>query len=200
MRIVNDRVKLLSLLCVVVWMGIGCASGGSHGVARGRSSRTAARGGGVDLQLSEGYGLLYALLSKQSRLDGILIVKSASKQTEQLLREIAAASGEGVSQLEAFAKTDERLLINWTGLREVEARVRDSIESAIGKQLLFAGDDFELRVLLTQAEALQYGAHLGRIIGGIDQDEQRSAWAQRLADQYDGLRDRVVASLKVAGR
>ena len=189
----------VAVALMLVLLVPGCRSGGTGGsraVARG-GSRAAARGAGVDLRLSEGYGLLHALLAKQGGVDGILIVKGASGPGKDLIRRIAVASRDGAERIRGFAREDDRLRVDWTGLREVEQRARDQIEGATGKELLFSGDDFEVRLLLTQSEATRYAVGLARVLLKIDRDEQRNQWLLDFVAGYDELRQEVVRRLAV---
>lgn len=149
----------------------------------------------ANTQLSHGYSLLYSLVSKQSNLDKVLILKSASEPTKQLIKRIAQASAAAKKQIEELAKLDPALVLNDEGLPAIESATRAAIESATSKQLLFGGDSFELRLLLTQVEATRYGAALARQLAAADPDPARVSWLESFAQQYEDLNRDVIARL-----
>src|ERR1051325_31144 len=115
---------------------------------------------------NEGYSLLYELASKQSNVDKILIVKHAHPKIAALIKEIAQTFGQGKDQLESLAQKDPRLSLKSIHLPPLEQKTRESIEATTTKTLLFAsGKEFELQLLLTQVQALDYASHLAKTLG-----------------------------------
>lgn len=147
--------------------------------------------------VSEGYALLYELVSKQSGLDKALVMGGMGTDGKALIREIAEASKSAAAKIEAFAKADASLDLKHTALPEVEVRARSATESAATKHLLFAGKEFELRLLVTQADATEYGRMLAKELREVDQDRERRAWLKEFSAQYGKLRDRVEGRLTV---
>jgi hypothetical protein len=145
---------------------------------------------------NEGYSLLYKLLSQESDVAKILIIKDTDPPVTALIKEIANTSGEAQKQLEAFSKANHRLNLKMTDLPKVEQQTRDAIASTEAKQLLFStGKTFESRLLFTQAEAMNYAAHLAKILEDQETDSQRKEFLAHLSDECTGLHDRVIKLL-----
>ena len=184
-------------IVVVLTMALltGCTAGQStsppHNSAPSRNDHPA-----LSRPVIEGYSLLYELVSNESGVDGIFIIKTASPKTVELIRTIADVSRQAVKKLHSFTEIDSRLVLDQTGLPQVESATRAAIESKISRQLLFAGDDFELRLLLTQLEATHYGAALANQLAQIDDNERRSQWLVEFAKQYNDLYEKLLTQLQ----
>jgi len=148
-------------------------------------------------ELASGYSLLYELVHKQSRLGGILILKSATDETKDVIEQIARVSTDAKEKISAFAQEDENLGLDHANLPVLERGTRDAIESATGKGLLFAGESFELKLLLTQTEATNYGSFLARTLAGVEENAQRKQWLSDFAQSYGELHEKVVGRLGV---
>ena len=170
----------VGLLCCL--MVAGCA-----GLSAGAGVR--------DRVLSNGYSLLHDLVSKQSQVGGILILKSASRETESLIKAIAKASQDADQKIQRFVEKDDRLTLHRPGLPQIEQATRDKIESATAQKLLFAGDGFELELLLTQFEATKYGSYLAGRIAREDTHDAHREWLENFSKLYAGLHEQVVARL-----
>ena len=108
------------------------------------------------------YSLLHQLLEEQKDVSVLRFIKSEHSDVKNLIKKIAAASGAGSQMLEEFAKHDPSLHLNDIQLPPGEESTRDAIASTKKKELLGqTGDEFELTLLLTQTEALNYAWHLG---------------------------------------
>jgi hypothetical protein len=132
----------------------------------------------------EGYSLLYTLASKQSDVGKILIIKSASTKVSAEIKQIAEVFGEAQKQLDGFAKEDSSLNFKMSHLPSMEEKTRAAIESTTTKDLLFStGKAFELRLLLTQVEALSYASHLADQLAGVDGNPKRKAFLTEFSKQ-----------------
>lgn len=140
----------------------------------------------VSTQTLQGFGLLYDLMVKEAKVDQIFLVKSTFLETEQLINDIATTARNVKKQIE-----DADLNVDQTGLPPVELAARSQIKSQQTRTLLFAGDDFELKLLLTQASATEYAAALCAAIKK-EADAQHHAW---LADAEAQFRQHYQASL-----
>jgi hypothetical protein len=145
----------------------------------------------ADQRMVEGYSLLYELMSKQRELDGIFMIKSASDATKQLARDISGTSNTAARRLEQWAKANPAHGIRQPNLPAVEVDARAKIEEQTTVSLLTAGDDFELRLLLTQVDATNYGAALASVLAASDSNVQRAQFCTELAEQYTALNQRV---------
>ena len=142
-------------------------------------------------QLTEGYSLLYELVSKQSQVDSLFVLKTASKPCVQVVTQIAQASKDASARISSICDDDPMLVLDRASLPRVESATRDAIESATSKALLFAGSDFEVRLLLTQYEATRYGSHLAGELAATDPNTSRGQWLEEFADQYAQLNESV---------
>ena len=146
---------------------------------------------------NHGYALLFNLTNSEGELDKILIIKKPSANIQQLIRDIAQTSREAKDKLAAFAEQDITLNLTDPGLPEMESAARKSIESATTRALIFSDDTFEREIALTQVKALQYGAHLARVLADRDDHELRVVWLKQFADTYHDLYKRCVAMIVI---
>lgn len=151
------------------------------------------------LQVNQGYTLLYTLLDKDADVDKILLIKSADPRTEALIREIAAVCRAAIQRLRAFARDDPHLRFDSPSVPVVEQATRDAIESTVAKDLLSSWNEaFEVKLLLSQADAIGYGAHLAMTLRKFDTDGPRRAWLEQLSENLKLLYARVVARLALS--
>ncbi len=144
----------------------------------------------------EGYSLLYTLADKQSNVDKILIVKHTSAKISAEIKQIAQVFGQAKEQLDGFAKQDSGLSFKMSHLPPMEEKTRAAIESATTKDLLFSsGKAFELRLLLTQAQALDYGGHLATQLADQDGNPKRKEFLTQFAKQCEQHHKQVVELL-----
>lgn len=185
----KTRSRHIALPLISILLGA-CASTMTQPLAQDASDRR---------QLDAGYALLKQLMADERKVSRILTVKSPTKETAALIREIAGAAKSADEQLSAWAKADESLAMENPGLPKVEQSVRSSIESATTRQLLFSGGErFEVALLLSQNKATQYAEHLFQALAGADDDPDRSAWLKEQSDVFGALQERVLDRLAVA--
>lgn len=154
---------------------------------------------------NQGYSLLYKLLSDEKNLSKLLLIKKENSDVGELIKKIAQTSGEAAKQMENFSKADPHLHLNMDGLPAAEKETRDLIGKTRAKELITkTGEKFELRILLTQSEALTYGAHLAVVAQSHETDEQRKAFlgqtSQRLQDLHQGVIDLMHARWQTPAR
>ena len=142
-------------------------------------------------QLSNGYGLLYELVSKQADLNKALMLHDAGDETRDLIEQIAQSSRVATEKLELFARADPGLTLGNTGLPRIDTNARNAEESSQTWRLLFSEGVFELRLLLTQVSATSYGANLADELESLDPDPERRAWLLRFAEEYRAFHERV---------
>ena len=84
-----------------------------------------------------------------------------------------------------------------TNLPEIELKTRDAIESTMTKQLLTSsGTTFERRLLFTQAESMNYAAHLTAVLHDQGDNQLRKQFLATLSQKCTTLHDQVVDLLK----
>jgi hypothetical protein len=146
---------------------------------------------------NEGYSLLYQLLSQESDAAKLLIIKHADPPIADVIKEIASTCGQAKKELEQFHEKDRHLNLEMTHLPEIEQQTRAAIQSTVTKQLLFSsGKKFEVRFLFTQAEAMNYAAHLAQVLHNQEANPARKEFLATLAQQCTTLHDRVMGLLK----
>ena len=165
------------------------------GCSSPRAGRLAASAGSV-AEFDAGFTLLHELLASEAQVDGILILKTASPKTEQLLKEIANASVEMRDELDEMSSQDPTLTREASGLPLIESSARDAIESDTTMALLGAGEeDFDVRILLTQEKAMSYGTHLARSLSASDSNPERADRFGVMASRMSSFHDRALALL-----
>ena len=146
---------------------------------------------------NEGYGLLYQLMNQESDAAKLLIIKHADPPIADLIKEIAHTCDQAQKELALFQKNDRHLSFKTLNLPQVEVTTRAAIKSTETKQLLFSsGKTFEVRFLFTQAEAMNYAAHLAQVLHDSETDLQRQQFLATLVERCTTLQDRVMGLLK----
>ncbi len=145
---------------------------------------------------NEGYSLLYQLMDQESDVDMVLIIKHTASPVSDVIKGIAGACGQARKELELFQGNDRRLNLKMTDLPPIEQQTRAAIASTVTKQLLTSGGKtFERRLLFTQAEAMNYAAHLAEVLHDREDDPHRKEFLAALSQQCATLHDRVVGLL-----
>jgi hypothetical protein len=168
-------------LAALVW---GCQT-----AATNRSSAPATDGIALRNNL---YSLLYQLLSDERHVSKLLLVKSESRPVNHLIKRISDAAAEGADRLKDFAKKEASLNLAVEDLPPGERATRQAIAATKRKQLLkSSGAEFERALLLTQMEALNYGAHLAEVAAENDSAPGRSHYLANLGQTMKQLRSEV---------
>ena len=108
--------------------------------------------------------LLYDLMGNEKNVGKILIIKRNSEEVGQLIKKISETSAETEKQLEQLETNDPSLDLRAIQLPPGEKAARGAVAKTKEHELLFSfGREFEFNLLLTQAEALNYGWHLAKI-------------------------------------
>lgn len=142
--------------------------------------------------LSQGYSLLFQLLDDESNVSKLLWIKRERPEFGRLIKEISASASAAHKQLSAFAKADPNLSLQLKPLPQIEAQTREAISKAQGKTLLGdKGDALEVDLLVTQLEALNYGANLARVLAQAEPNSARRAFLTRLSAEWLQLHGRV---------
>jgi hypothetical protein len=139
--------------------------------------------------------LLYDLLEDEKQLSKILLIKRETDELDRLVKGISSFAAAGVKELNQMRKADPSLDLKAVALPSGEVATREAISKTKANSLLHSsGTDFEFNLLLTQVQALNYGAHLARIAAATESSAERSrqfsdlgAEMQRLYDQTIGL-------------
>jgi hypothetical protein len=135
-------------------------------------------------------------MGKESDVDKILILRNASIPTQTIVQEISKVCATAEEHLETFAELHPLLELDRHELPKAEVDTREAIEWATTKKLLL-GVDFELKLILTQVSATEYAAFLAQTLAERDKDEERKAWLEGMAKNFQDLHQKVVQRLTV---
>ena len=142
------------------------------------------------------HALLFGLLDDEKNVSKLLIIKRERPELRALINEISERTGKAHKELEAFAKSDRTLNLKDQGLPSAEVLTRNAIAKARAKELLTeSGKEFELRLLLTQNEALTYGAYLAMTAAASDTVPNRRQMLQQLSTDLLQLQKKIGAML-----
>jgi hypothetical protein len=145
--------------------------------------------------------LLDDLLGDEKNLSKILIIKRNSDALGILVKDISKTAGDGAKSLEALAKTEPGLNLKAFDLPPGEAATRKAISKTKESLLLHSKDaEFQFQLLLTQTEALNYGAHLAMVVADNESDANRTREFLRLSAELRELHERVLAMLRANGK
>jgi hypothetical protein len=155
------------LLLILAALGIFCGCSRLSSPAPGTAPSQPAQIG-EDPQKAElrsnAAGLLYDLLEQEKNVSKVFAVKDASKQVTRLVRLIAATASVEDRELTQLAAVDSSLNIKSMGLPPGETAARKAESKSEEYDLLFSsGINFEFNLLLTQAQAENYGWHLAKV-------------------------------------
>jgi hypothetical protein len=180
-------VRWVSFVIVVFVLAQGCATKSASNTPppAAEDSRLAIR--------NQGYSLLYELMSDEKDVSKLLIIKKENSDVGDLVKKIAQTCGAAAKQMEAFSKSDPHLHNQMDGLPRAEKETRDLISKTRAKELITkSGDKFELRILLTQSEALTYGAHLALVVQSHETDPARQKFLGDLSSQLQELHQSLI--------
>jgi hypothetical protein len=140
------------------------------------------------------YALLFDLMGDEKNVSKLLIIKRERAELRELIRKISRRADAAHEQIEKFGKTNPRINLEDLGLPLAEVETRKSISKAKASELLTdKGGEFELRLLLTQSEALTYGTHLAIVAARHEPDPVRAQFLNELSADLSGLHDEVIA-------
>jgi len=145
---------------------------------------------------SHGYALLFGLLGDEKDVSKLLIIKRERAELRDVIRAISESTGRAHAQLEKFAKADRSLNIKDNGLPPAEIEARKTIAKARAKELLTeSGKEFEVRLLLSQNEALVYAAHLADAALKGETNQERAQFLRQLSADLTNFQQRVATML-----
>ncbi|HEY3913435.1 MAG TPA: hypothetical protein VGN61_03025 [Verrucomicrobiae bacterium] len=142
------------------------------------------------------YSLLHQLLDEQKDVSMLRFIKREHTDVKDLIKKIAKTSKIESKLLEKFAKKDPPLILDDIGLPPGEVATRAAIASTKKKAPLGQkGDEFELSLLLTQTEALNYAWHLAQVAGENDTQPDRAHALAGISEEMKNLYHEVFLML-----
>jgi len=143
-----------------------------------------------------GYALLFDLVGEEKNVSKLLIIKRERAELRDLIRGISQRCGQAHKELEGFGGADRTLNLKAHGLPVIESETRAAIAKTKAKQLLTeSGKEFELRLLISQHEALTYGAHLAATVAKNETNPQRAQFLRQLSSDLTALEQRVTSMI-----
>lgn len=147
-------------------------------------------------EFSEGYGLLYDLVSKEKQSSLLSIIKTMSPELKSLLERISETSKATAKELETLVKLDPTRNLKVTNLPRIEQATRDSIDKETSKELLQSkGVDLEFHVLSSQLPAMNYAAHLARSLAVVETNPRRREFLLQTDRKFSDLHGQVYKML-----
>jgi hypothetical protein len=135
-------------------------------------------------------------MSDESQVGGIFVLKSADPAVANLVKQIGTDCLGYKNQLEDFAKADKGIEFDVADLPPVEKESRGLIAASQTHDLLFSsGKDFQLRLLLTQIQAMDYASHLSQAIEKHEDDPARKKFLADMSKHCADLHDELVKLL-----
>ena len=142
--------------------------------------------------------LLDELLNEEKHLSKILLIKRESDELNRLVKDISQSAAQGAKRLETLMKEDPSLHLPGNGLPPGEKATRAAIAKTKQHALLHSsGAEFEFQLLLTQTQALGYGAHLAQVAADNDLLPGRAREFSRLSAELEQLYEQVLARLRI---
>jgi len=141
--------------------------------------------------------LLADLLGDEKNVSKILIIKHNSAELGRLIKSISKTAGSESDKLEALAKDDPTLNLHALQLPPGEIATRAAISKTKEHELIFSsGEKFELNLLLTQTNALDYGSHLAKIAAENASSKEQQQTFHAFDVTLNRLFQQVVALLR----
>jgi hypothetical protein len=189
--------RWIGLFTVVLSCGsVGCASLRNH-PERYNQPTTVTNALPAEGVLQNGYALLLDLLADEKDVSLLRFIKSEQSELKTLMLDISRVAREAHARIEQFGKADPYLNLKNEGLPLAELAARKSISTMKTRALLHSkGNEFQLQLLLSQHEALVYGANLARVTAASETDSERATFLRETANRLLALDDRVLDLLR----
>ena len=184
--------RLLALACLLLATVSSCAPVLKSPIGDEGEERASDR-------LDHGYSILLGLMAEEAKVDQILSIKSASRETETLLHDISITAKAAIEKINEEAKLPPMLLLENSGLPTIESDARARITNTQTVRLLLAMGSFELQILLTQEKAMGYAAALADSLAAADPNATRSDRMKKYAKTYGDLESRAIERIKALG-
>jgi hypothetical protein len=141
--------------------------------------------------------LLNDLLGDEKNLSKILIIKRHYPRLAVLVKAISKTSGDGQDELEKLAANDKTLSLHALQLPPGETATRAAIQKTKEHELIFSsGQKFEINLLLSQTDALDYGSHLAKIAAENSTSPEQAKTFHSLDVALNALFQRAVVRIR----
>jgi len=188
--------KCFFLSCVCAGLFCICANAGKND----RPASPASDDDKTELR-NNAASLLVDLLDQEKDLSKILVIKRPSAEIGRLTKAISKTAGDGSDRLKALAKNYKTLNLHAVQLPPGETATRAAVSKTEEHELFLTfGTTFELNLLLTQTEALNYGSHLAKIAADNSASPEQERDFHSLDVSLGNLYKRVVAQIRALPR
>lgn len=134
------------------------------------------------------YALLYDLLNDEKDVKFLRFIRPEDVELKNLTKKISTVSKRGEKELEEMARSDASIDLKALNLPPGEKATRDAISQTKEHDLLtLKGRKFDLALLLTQTEALNYGWHLSTVAAAHDSNPARAQKVSDLGQELEAL-------------
>jgi len=198
-RMKTQRYVLATLtalgLAGLLWLG-GCAAPQiGHSRRMGSSAPASGEAAKVELR-NNAASLLRDLLDDEKNVSKVFVIKNGG-DVKALVKLISAAAEANEKQLLQLTNDDPGLNLYALELPPGEKAVRDAIAKSKEHDLLFtSGPQFEFNLLLTQAEAQNYGWHLAQVAGENSSRSEEVAVFKRISETMEHLYEETVREMR----
>jgi hypothetical protein len=142
--------------------------------------------------ISEGYALLYDLVSKEQQASLLSIIKKESPELKSLLERISETSKATATELETLVRLNQPLNSKVTHLPRFAQAACESIDTETSKEILHSkGVDLEFNMVSSQLAAMNYAAHPARSLAVVETDPRRKEFLQQTDRKFSDLHGRV---------
>jgi hypothetical protein len=185
----SGRLRSGLIVLAAMWVVSGCATL-EPGVKEGAPTS-------VNLtELSEGYSLLYDLISKGKHSNLLSIIKKESPELKDLLEKVSETSKATTKELDTLAKLNPPVTLKAPHLPRLEQAARESINKETSKEILHSnGVDLEFNMVSSQLAGMNYAAHLARTLGAVETNPVRKEFLQRTDRNYSKLHGQMYKML-----
>ena len=165
----------------------GCGTQRTHRMLGGESGAS-----DEAAQRNAGYTLLIDLLADESRVDGILMIKSLPESVVHLVKRISAESQSGLTRLNAALDDPPVVIPGNDGLPLIEVGARNRIRNWTTVDLLSgSGTSLERALLISQLQAIDSIRALSETLREQEASAARSAVLEGLLEAFTPLRTQV---------
>ena len=183
----------LYLLLLMIWpMAAGCTDRPAPRSEVKKEMQASASAPQSDL--SDGYSLLAQLMEDEREVDMIFLVKNSPKDVAEMVNEIARFCKEGKERLAELTR-GTGIKLDRTHLPKVETEAREATARTTAGRLMGSGKDFPKQLLFTQAQALNYMAHLAQVLAAREQNATRREFLKQTEENATALYGRAAGRL-----
>lgn len=182
-------------LLIIALALVACTDNGKNSVSRGDATPQS---------LNVGYSILRDTLRDEQYLKTIrftktiVTFKSISEPTKLVIDDIAQTSAVVLDELEKLASLTPGIVFDIERVGQIDQMTRDALRITTAKEFITSKEDFEIRLLVSQTQALRFISHLAKELHVIETNSKRKEWLGTISDQYEKLYLRVLSRLKIA--